>query len=85
MTMNEELLVDFGELSQLSIPCTKCKTRVLLDCTDREARIPNECPGCGKEYDGAFRSTLQTFREVYRKLADPQSRQVEVRISRNAK
>jgi len=78
--MVKHLLVDFQELSHLLIGCPKCSTRILFDCTDREPRIPTECPGCGFEYDGAFRSTLQTYREVYRKLSDPQGRHVEVRL-----
>ena len=79
--MIKHLLVDFKELSQLSIGCPKCSTQVVFDCNDREARIPGECPGCGEEYHPSFRSTVQTYREVYRKLSDPQGRHVEVRIA----
>jgi hypothetical protein len=82
MTMLEELLVDFAELSELSIPCGRCKTRVLLDCTDHESNIPTECPGCGAEYDALFRTTLRSYRDVYRKLADPEARRVQIRINR---
>jgi|SRR6185295_19118577 len=81
MTMNREWLVDFKELSQLSIPCTKCKTRVLLDATDQDARIPDECPACGAEYGEVFRSTLKLYRDVYRRLADPGGHAVQVRIA----
>ena len=80
--MNQEMLIGFSELSHLSIPCTKCKTQILLDCNDRESRMPNECPGCGEEYGDSFRAALQTYREVYRKLADAHSRRVEFRIER---
>lgn len=78
--MTKCLLVDFKELSQLSIGCPKCSTRVLFDCNDKEARIAGDCPGCEEEYHPSFRSTLQAYREVYRKLADPQGRHVEARI-----
>jgi hypothetical protein len=84
MTMNRELLLDFAELSHLSIPCKKCQTAVVLDCMNDEARIPNECPGCGEEYSENFRTTLRAYRDVYRKLADPQSRSVQVRICASA-
>ena len=81
MTMHKELIVGFGELSQLIIPCGKCQTRVLLDCRDQESRIPDECPSCNEEYDKSFRETLQTYRQVYRKLADPKGRGVQLRIA----
>lgn len=81
MTMHKELRVNFGELSHLLIPCGKCQTRVLLDCNDQEARIPDECPGCGEEYGSSFRETLQVYRQIYRKLADAKDRGVQVRIS----
>jgi hypothetical protein len=54
--MNKELLVDFAELSHLSIPCQKCQTRILLDCNDTEAHIPDECPSCGQEHERGFHS-----------------------------
>ena len=81
MTMHRELLVDFSELAHLSIPCRKCKTRVLLDCSDPESRVPAECPSCGADYDESFRDALNTFRHVYRKLSDPKGREVQVRIA----
>lgn len=79
--MNKELLVSFAELSRLSIACGGCKTTVILDCRDMEARIPDECPSCGTEYDASFRTALQKYREVYRRFADPDGRQVEVLIA----
>jgi hypothetical protein len=79
--MHKELLLDFGELGVLVLSCPKCKTKVQLDCTDHEAHIPDECPGCSAGYDPSFRSTLLTYRQVYQKLADPQGRQVEVRVA----
>jgi hypothetical protein len=83
MTMRKELLVNFTELCHLSIGCRRCHTRILLDCEDREARIPQECPACGWEYESSFRATLQSFREVYRKLADPDSQRVQFHVRRD--
>ena len=48
--MIKHLTVDFKELSHLVIGCPKCSTQILFDCTDKEARVPSECPGCGLEY-----------------------------------
>lgn len=81
MTIHKELILDFSELSDLIIPCGRCETRVLLKCGEQESRTPQECPSCGEEYDAAFRETLQTFRQVYRKFADPKSRAVQFRIA----
>lgn len=81
MSSTTELRLDFSELNQLSIPCGKCKTRVLLDCRDEGSRIPNECPSCGEEYGEGFRELLRTFRDVYRRLSGHQERRVEVRVS----
>lgn len=81
MSSSTELIIDFEELSQLSIPCPKCLTRVVLDLNDPEARIPEACPSCAEEYDGGFRTSLHTFRQIYRKLSDPGARKVQIRIA----
>jgi hypothetical protein len=82
--MIKHLLVDFRELISLSIGYPKCSTQVLFDCNDKEAPISGDCPWCGEEHHASFRSTLQAYREVYRKLADPQGHHVEVRSAAGA-
>ncbi len=76
--MNKELLVEFRELNLLRLSCAKCKTKVLLDCTDLEAGIPEECPGCNKEYPASLRTALISYRELFKRLSDQAG--VEVRI-----
>jgi hypothetical protein len=66
MTMVKQYLVSIGELAHLGIGCPKCKTRILFDCTDPEARIPEECPGCQAGQDDTFRNAVRTYREVAR-------------------
>lgn len=78
--MHRELVLDLAELSDMIIPCQKCGTRVMIRTGDPESRTPEECPSCGEGYDPAFRETLQTLRQVYRKLADPKARSVQFRL-----
>lgn len=80
MSTNTETVIDFEELRTLSIPCQKCKTSVRMDLADEEANVPESCPCCGLEYREAFRSTLFTLRQVYRKLSDAGERPVQVCI-----
>jgi len=77
-----ELIVDFSELRRVSIPCTKCATRVVLDLVDEEAGIPEECPSCGKEYGDSFRTALHTLRQVYRKLSAQGERQIQICVQK---
>ena len=80
MSSKTEIVIDFSEPHSLSIPCPKCQTRVRMDCNDQEAKVPEQCPRCGKEYPEAFRSTLFTFRQIYRKLSGPGERAVQICI-----
>ena len=82
MSSKTELIVDFAELRVLSIPCPKCQTRVRLDCGDLEANVPQECPGCGREYGESFRSGLHSFRELYRKFSGAGERPVQICIEK---
>lgn len=80
MSSVTELRLNLAELEQISISCTKCCTRILLDLLDTAASVPEQCPSCGEEYDEEFRAQLRAFRDAYRRILRHHEGRIEVRV-----
>lgn len=63
-------VAELHDLSEVTVICDSCKTRMILPVT---APIPNTCSACNKEFDEPLRTGLSAFTRFYREVSASRS------------
>jgi uncharacterized CHY-type Zn-finger protein len=69
-------IAELTDLSEITVICGSCRTRMILPVT---APIPDTCSACNKEFDEPLRNALGAFTRFYREAKVSKS-QVEFAI-----
>jgi len=67
--MEQQLIIDLKELSQISIECGKCQSQAIINVMSTDARPPQRCPCCNVEFDNrSVRDQISGYIGAYRML-----------------
>ena len=69
MVMSKRTVIDFSDLQFLSIECSTCGTRLVIDVTRKNRDVPESCSAC-KESFGALKNQVGAFIRVYVAIAE---------------
>lgn len=64
----QETIFDAGEMRVLRIGCGKCGTKILFDCANEGAAIPEHCPSCSQGF-GEKAAWILGYRKWYNAAA----------------
>jgi len=73
LLMQKEIVCSLSDIRYVCVSCQHCKTKVILDLKEPSefsrkhdnALLPNECPGCRKDYDGALKPGMELLQKAY--------------------
>lgn len=65
---HRELVVDFTEVTAITIQCPTCESPVFFNAQNSERLDPIQCSACGSEHY-VFREVISGFRALRRTIA----------------
>ena len=69
--MEQQLILDFSELSSIGVECARCRTQIIMDVTSEYGDIPERCPAChGEDFNQqGVQSAVKEYVRAYKSVA----------------
>ena len=64
----KEYVIDFADLSLISVVCKKCKAEIIIDMAGERPIFPDLCQSCGNLFDPGFVEAVRTLYNIYKHL-----------------
>ena len=73
MTVKRQAVIDFIDLRFLSIECSQCGTKLVLDVAASGREMPEACPACHESF-GSAKHQIGHFIRVYNAIKESGSK-----------